>query len=261
MSKPQSSGPNRNRRRLLSGMAALGAGSLLAGCDRIADNASVKRALGSVEQLTYKAQRLIASRQALAQQFDKSQIAPVFRPNGTTNPQEDYYRAWVENDFADWRLTIDGLVEQPTRLSLAELSAMPSRTQITRHDCVEGWSCIGQWTGVPLADLLERVRPRDQARFVVFHCADHTYGGSDLYYESLDMVEAYHPQTILAYGLNDAALPVANGAPLRLRAERQLGYKQAKYVMRVELVDSFKNIHGGKGGYWEDRGYNWWAGI
>ncbi|NYT70879.1 molybdopterin-dependent oxidoreductase [Halomonas sp. QX-2] len=253
--------PDRARRRLLGGLCALGAGTFLTGCDRLSESAPVRATLSNVEQLSYKAQRLIASRQALAKEFDESQIAPVFRPNGTTNPQEDYYRAWVENGFADWRLTIDGLVEEPMTLSLPALREMASRTQITRHDCVEGWSCIGQWTGVPLADLLDRVRPADTARFVVFHCADHTYGGSDLYYESLDMIEAYHPQTLLAYDLNGEPLPVANGAPIRLRAERQLGYKQAKYVMRVELVESFKQLHGGKGGYWEDRGYDWWAGI
>lgn len=261
MTKSTSRLPDRGRRRLLSGIGALGAGALLAGCDRVSESAPVQKALGSVEQLTYKAQRLIASRQSLAQEFDKRQAAPVFRSNGTVDPQEADYRALAANDFVDWRLEIDGLVERPFALSLVELRAMPARTQVTRHDCVEGWSCIGQWTGVPLADLLDRSRPRDAARFVVFHCADHTYGGSDLYYESLDMTEAYHPQTILAYALNDAPLPIANGAPIRLRAERQLGYKQAKYVMRVELVESFKHIHGGQGGYWEDRGYNWWAGI
>jgi len=250
-----------NRRRVLSGLGALGAGALLSGCDRLSNNDTVQQAVGSVENLTRKAQRLIASRQSLAQEFDASQIAPVFRPNGETNPQEPAYRQMAKNQFVDWRLRVDGLVSQPMELSLDQLRNLPSRTQITRHDCVEGWSCIGQWTGAVLGDLLDLAGPQDDARFVVFHCADHTYGGSDLYYESLDMIEAYHPQTLLAYDLNGEALPVANGAPIRLRAERQLGYKQAKYVMRVELVDSFKTLHGGKGGYWEDRGYNWWAGI
>jgi DMSO/TMAO reductase YedYZ molybdopterin-dependent catalytic subunit len=136
---------------------------------------------------------------------------------------------------------------------------MPSRTQITRHDCVEGWSAIGQWTGVPLAQLLAVVRPRPEARYVVFHCADSF--GSAPYYESIDMDDAFHPQTLLAYMLNDKTLPVTNGAPLRLRVERQLGYKHAKYVMRLELVDDFSRIGGGRGGYWEDQGYQWYAGI
>lgn len=253
---------DRGRRKLLSGLGALGAGTLLSGCgDSVSRNPQVREALGSVEKLTRSAQRLVASRQSLAQEFDKSDIAPVFRANGTTDPQEPEYRRMVENGFADWQLRVDGLVNRPLELSLAQLREMPSRTQITRHDCVEGWSCIGEWTGVVLGDLLDQAEPHDNARFVVFHCADHTYGRSDLYYESLDMIESYHPQTILAYDLNGKALPVANGAPIRLRAERQLGYKHAKYVMRVEVVESFRDLYGGKGGYWEDRGYNWWAGI
>jgi DMSO/TMAO reductase YedYZ molybdopterin-dependent catalytic subunit len=143
---------------------------------------------------------------------------------------------------------------------------MPPRTQITRHDCVEGWSVIGKWTGVPLRQVLSRVQPLPRARYVVFHCAD-PMDGSDLqapgstYYESIDLVEAMHPQTILAYALNDAPLPVKNGAPLRLRVERQLGYKQAKYLMRMDVVERLDGIRGGKGGYWEDLGYEWYAGI
>jgi DMSO/TMAO reductase YedYZ molybdopterin-dependent catalytic subunit len=140
---------------------------------------------------------------------------------------------------------------------------MPSRTQITRHDCVEGWSAIGQWTGVPLAHVLRLVEPTAAARYVVFHCAD-TFDDQDPpapYYESIDLQDAVHPQTILAYGLNDQPLPVTNGAPLRLRVERQLGYKHAKYLMRLELVADFARIGGGQGGYWEDRGYQWYAGI
>lgn len=260
-SNPKERMPNRGRRRLITGLGALGASALLTGCDGASQSPRVQEVLGSAEALTRKAQRLVASRQSLAREFDKSRIAPVFRANGTTNPHESSYRRLAANKFADWRLRIDGLVQRSFELSLAQLRAMPSRTQITRHDCVEGWSCIGQWTGVPLGHLLDQARPKDTARFVVFHCADHTYGGSDLYYESLDMIEAYHPQTILAYGLNGARLPIANGAPIRLRAERQLGYKQAKYVMRLELVESFKRLYGGHGGYWEDRGYSWWAGI
>jgi DMSO/TMAO reductase YedYZ molybdopterin-dependent catalytic subunit len=140
---------------------------------------------------------------------------------------------------------------------------MPSRTQITRHDCVEGWSAIGKWTGVPLAQVLALAKPKAQARYVVFHCAD-TYGegGSKTpYYESIDMEDARHPQTLLAYALNGQTLPITNGAPLRLRVERQLGYKHAKYVMRLEFVADFAHIGDGNGGYWEDRGYQWYAGI
>ena len=143
---------------------------------------------------------------------------------------------------------------------------MPSRTQITRHDCVEGWSCIGKWKGVQLGRILEMVEPKPEAKFVVFHCFDSMDGPSldghdSRYYESIDLDDAHHAQTILAYELNDKALPVTNGAPLRCRVERQLGYKQAKYIRSIELVASFADIRGGKGGYWEDQGYEWYGGI
>jgi DMSO/TMAO reductase YedYZ molybdopterin-dependent catalytic subunit len=137
---------------------------------------------------------------------------------------------------------------------------MRSRTQITRHDCVEGWSAIGKWKGVPLSEVLSLVRPTSRVRYIVFHCADPMDRQGTKYYESIDIEDAYHPQTILAYELNDQPLPIKNGAPMRLRVERQLGYKMAKYIMQIELVDSFEHIDG-KGGYWEDRGYEWYAGI
>ena len=137
---------------------------------------------------------------------------------------------------------------------------MPARSQITRHDCVEGWSAIGKWTGVPLGHLLTEAGLQPQARYLVFHCADDFSGTA--YYESIDLIDAFHPQTILAYGMNDADLPIGHGAPLRLRVERQLGYKHAKFVMRVEAVASLAGIGAGKGGFWEDASnYDWYAGI
>ena len=138
---------------------------------------------------------------------------------------------------------------------------MPSRIQITRHDCVEGRSCIGKWKGTRLASLAELVAPRREARYVVFFCADAMNLSADKYCESIDLDGAYHPQTLLAYEMNDRALPIAHGAPLRLRDERQLGYKMAKYIMRIELVEYFTRIGDGNGGYWEYQGYDWWAGI
>ena len=169
------------------------------------------------------------------------------------------------NQFADWRLVVDGLVQRPARLSLADIRALPSRTQITRHDCVEGWSCIGKWKGALLSTVLQQVGLQPNARYLVFHCADPMEEGGDLsdakYYESIGLGDAVHPQTILAYEMNGQTLPVAHGAPIRLRVERQLGYKMAKYVMRIEAVESYARIGGGKGGYWEDRGYAWYAGI
>jgi len=157
---------------------------------------------------------------------------------------------------------VGGLVDIPTEFSLDQLRALPARTQITRHDCVEGWSAIAKWKGARLSALLQSVKPQSRARYVVFYCADPMENdGTDLYYESVDLDDAYHEQTILAYELNDQPLPVPNGAPVRLRVERQLGYKHAKYVLRIELVESFAKIAGGRGGYWEDQGYQWFAGI
>jgi DMSO/TMAO reductase YedYZ molybdopterin-dependent catalytic subunit len=158
-------------------------------------------------------------------------------------------------------LRIDGAVARPQVFSLAQIRAMPTRSQITRHDCVEGWSAIGKWTGAPLKLMLNAAGLRQDARYIVFHCADQMGNGA-LYYESIDLIDAFHPQTILAWGLNDQILPVGNGAPLRLRVERQLGYKQAKYVERIEAVADLSLIGGGKGGYWEDgAGYEWYAGT
>jgi DMSO/TMAO reductase YedYZ molybdopterin-dependent catalytic subunit len=248
------------RRKLLA-LAGLGAPTLLlTGCDRLGANPTFRDlVLGSGEWLSYHVHRLIGS-SALAREYDPSQMSPVFRTNGNTRPRSEDYLRQAEGGFAGWRLVVDGLVEAPASFSLAELRAMPSRTQITRHDCVEGWSAIGKWTGVPLAHLLGRVRLRPDARYIVLHCADDFRGTP--YYESIDLIDAFHPQTILAYGMNDADLPMGHGAPLRLRVERQLGYKHAKFVMRLEAVASLAPIGGGKGGFWEDTvNYDWYAGI
>ena len=247
-------------RRALAG----GGAALLGGCDRLSQDATFTKLLGSAEALNRSLRDGVGrAGPTLAQEFTKADLSPSFRGNGNTDPDSVPYKAMAANGFADWRLVVDGLVQAPASLSLAELRAMPSRTQITRHDCVEGWSAIGQWTGVPLARLMERLKPQPTARYVVLHCAD-TFNDDGVltpYYESIDLQDAIHPQTMLAYDLNGQALPITNGAPLRLRVERQLGYKQAKYVMRLELVADFAHIGGGKGGYWEDQGYQWYAGI
>jgi DMSO/TMAO reductase YedYZ molybdopterin-dependent catalytic subunit len=250
------------RRRFLGRMATVAGALVLTGCDRLSRTTWFPPILESAEALTRRVQRLITPRDALAKEYTEADLSPRFRSNGTAEPDDEDYLALAQNGFADWRLQVRGLVDRPLELSLAELRAMPSRTQITRHDCVEGWSAIGKWTGVPLAAVLARAGVRPGARYVVFRCADPMDDTEESkYYESIDMVDAYHPQTILAYGLNGAPLPVENGAPLRLRVERQLGYKMAKYLMSIELVESFDAIAGGKGGYWEDRGYEWYAGI
>ncbi len=215
--------------------------------------------LGSGERLSYQAHRLIG-RNALAPEFTDADMSPNFRTNGNTMPAPAEYKRHVETGFANWQLKVDGLVATPRGFSLAALKAIPARTQITRHDCVEGWSAIGKWTGVPLAALLDQVTLKPAARYLVLHCAD-DFGGNP-YYESIDLVDAFHPQTILAYTMNDQALSVGHGAPLRLRVERQLGYKQAKYIMRIEAVESLAGIGSGKGGFWEDQiGYDWYAGV
>lgn len=253
---------HRGRRAFLARAGAGAATLVLAGCDRLSRTGWLPPILESAERLNLRVQRLVTSRPTMAKEYDEADLSPGFRSNGTSIPDDRAYLALARSGFATWTLQVGGLVENPLRLGLAELRAMPARTQITRHDCVEGWSAIGKWTGVPLREVLARARPRREARYVVFGCADPMEGTeASKYYESIDMDDARHPQTILAYALNGAALPIANGAPLRLRVERQLGYKMAKYLMSIELVESFAHIRGGKGGYWEDHGYEWYAGI
>ncbi len=253
-----------SRRGLLAAGAATFGGLLLAGCDRLSNAPKFQSLLGTAERTTYGAQRVLLAGQPLAREFQEKDLSPVFRANGSTMPAGEAYQDLMNGDFVDWRLKIDGLVARPMSLSIADLKRLPQRTQITRHDCVEGWSAIGKWTGVPLGLLLRSVGLAPNARFAVFHCADDLEGsedGSGLYYESIDLIDAFHPQTILAHSMNGKPLEVAHGAPLRLRVERQLGYKQAKYVMRIEIVERFDRMGRGKGGYWEDRGYEWYAGI
>jgi DMSO/TMAO reductase YedYZ molybdopterin-dependent catalytic subunit len=252
---------NPRRSFLLRAVGGLGA-LLLSGCDRLSRTTWFPPILDSAESLTYRAQRLVTPRRSMAREYTEADLSPRFRSNGTAIPQDERYLALADGGFAEWRLHVSGLVEHPLALSLADLRAMPSRTQITRHDCVEGWSAIGKWTGVPLGEVLRRAGVSPRARYVVFRCADPMEGTEESkYYESIDMEDAYHPQTILAYELNGAALPIQNGAPLRLRVERQLGYKMAKYLMSIELVEGFTHIRGGRGGYWEDQGYDWFGGV
>jgi DMSO/TMAO reductase YedYZ molybdopterin-dependent catalytic subunit len=285
-----------DRRALLKRTAAAAGASLLAGCDRLSNARWFRRTLETGEDANLFVQRLLLSPAKLAPEYSEAEISPWFKPNGSTDPGDKSYKAMAKKNFADWQLEIGGLVEHPAKFSLADLRAMPARTQITRHDCVEGWSCIGKWTGVPLSDLLQKAGLKPQARYIVFDCADVMEGagsadddddeednkpegrsasnadsGQDdsensgakpvYYYESIDLEDAFHTQTILAYEMNGAPLPVPHGAPLRLRLERALGYKMAKYVMRIEAVDDYKRFGNGKGGYWEDRGYDWYAGI
>ena len=248
------------RRRFVGTLAASVGGVLVAGCDKLDRSQGFKDVLRSAEGLTMKAQRLITDRSALAREFGAADISPMFRANGNVMPDGAEYQRQANGGFADWRLTIDGLVARPLSVPLPRIRAMPARTQTTRHDCVEGWSAIGRWTGVRLSLLLDAAGLMQNAKYLVFHCADRF--GAYPYYESIDLIDAFHPQTILAWALNGQLLPIPNGAPLRLRVERQLGYKHAKYVTRIEAVDDLARIHRGKGGYWEDSNdYAWYAGI
>lgn len=302
--------PRPHRRGFLTAAAGLLGAAALGGCDRFAASPMGQRTLKLGEDANLFVQRLLLTPASLAKEFPASEISPWFKPNGTIDPPDRAYKALAATRFEGFRLRVDGLVERPQVLSLSDLRALPARTQTTRHDCVEGWSAIGKWTGVPLSEVLQRAGLKPDARYIVFHCADtmeYAAGGEEepetdttanpgmearsegaenqasdsqaagaeapadegdeaqgipvRYYESIDLTDAYHPQTILAYDLNGQALPVSNGAPLRLRVERQLGYKQAKYIMRIEVTESLKRIGDGGGGYWEDRGYEWYAGI
>ena len=249
-----------SRRALIASASAGFGGLTLAGCDRLSRAPAYIDLLNSAEGLTYRSQRLLQSGQPLAREFTAADLSPTFKLNGTIRPGAAAYQALMADNFASWRLGVSGLVARPLQLTLDQLKAMPARTQITRHDCVEGWSAIGQWSGARLGPLLQAAGLQPNARYIVFHCADELAAGSP-YYESIDLIDAFHPQTILAYALNGKPLEVGHGAPIRLRVERQLGYKQAKFVMNIEAVDRLDRIEGGKGGFWEDRGYEWYAGI
>lgn len=239
------------------------AGSLSAltvGCSPIGkalnENAQFHRMLGAAEPLN---QALIGTR-GMAKLYSESDIDRRFRTNGFDTPSDDSYRRLTQEAYRSYHLVVDGVVERPQSFALHRLRSMQAQTQITRHDCVEGWSAIGKWSGVPLASILDVVRPKDGARYVVFHCMDRSADGMP-YYESLDLQQARHPQTLLALDLNGTPLDADHGAPVRVRIPTQLGYKSAKWIARIEVVASFATIFAGGGGYWEDQGYEWYAGI
>ncbi|GAA4643493.1 molybdopterin-binding protein [Pontixanthobacter gangjinensis] len=244
------------RRSLLAGMSALFVGA----CSKVADS-SVGRSLFDASQRWHQSvHRSLADRMALAKEYSKAEISPFFRGNGSLTVDTPEYEASVVNQFKDWTLEVRGLVDTPLTLTMENIRSLTQRTQITRHDCVEGWSAIGEWTGPQLSTLLEAAGVQNDAKFAVFRCAD-TLAGRQ-YYESVDLVDAMHPQTIIAHELNGEPLEVQNGAPLRMRIERQLGYKHAKYLTAIELVADLADLGEGEGGYWEDRaGYQWYAGI
>jgi DMSO/TMAO reductase YedYZ molybdopterin-dependent catalytic subunit len=215
------------------------------------------------DRFNMHAQRLAMWSRPLVPEYRPDQITPNHPVNGGFGASyvdpDPGYSVLVKEGFRSWRLVIDGLVRRPLSLSLPEILSLPMRSQITMHSCDEGWSAIAKWSGVQLSEVLARSGVLPGARYVVFHCMDKIAGTN--VYTSIDLLDAMHPQTLLAYRFNDQPLPVGHGAPLRLRIELQIGYKNAKHIQRIELTDSLAHIGQGKGGLFEDYGYQWYAGM
>jgi len=209
---------------------------------------------GVGETLTYAAHRVLLYRQPLAREFRPKQISQNFPAINTTLPEDNFYQQDMATGFRQWTLTVEGLVARPSEFSLAQLKSFPSRTQITQHICEQGWSAIAEWKGVPLSAVLNAVGILPQAKYIFFNCIDG-------WWDSLDMADAWHPQTILAYGMNGRDLPVPHGAPVRLRVERQLGYKNLKYISSMTVTDNAKEWGKGQGAQGAENGYSWYAGI
>ena len=208
---------------------------------------------GPGETLTYACQRLL-SPHSHAREFPSAMISKAPFANPVAPPSEEFKRHQATG-FANWRLAIDGMVDRPGQFSLADLKTLPVSTQITEVSCEEGWSYIAQWSGTPLHVLLHAVGVHPQARYVVYYSIEKDW------WESIDMADALHPQTLLSYGMNGAELPVPFGGPLRLRVPRQLGYKSVKFVQRITVTDTLKNIGKGLGSASPEAGYAWYAGI
>ncbi len=236
----------------VAGLGALGGGLSVADrCGLIPANH--RGIYGVSETLTYAGQRLLTKLPSRAREFDRSQISAVVPVNGPA-PKSGPYEELRAGGFAAWRLDVDGLVANPGSLSLADLKGLPSSTQITHQACEEGWSFIAEWTGVPLAIVLERVGIRPEAKYVFFFTIDG-------WHDSIDMDDALHPQTLLAYGMNGPEMPIDHGAPLRLKVPRQLGYKNLKYLSKITVTDSAAGIGDGLGSGAPAAGYSWYAGI
>lgn len=208
---------------------------------------------GVGETLTYASQRILMAHGSLAREFSRSQVSTVCPINGDP-PEDETYQQQKANGFVDWRLTVDGLVARPLALSLADLRGLPLGSQITNQVCEEGWSFIAEWSGVPLSYVLDLAGVRPQAKYVAFFPFDDNW-------DSLDMPDARHPQTLLAYAMNGETLSAEHGAPLRVRVARQLGYKSVKYLSRITVTDTLRNIGKGLGSISPEIGYSWYAGI
>lgn len=243
---------NLSRRKLITGgLAAAGASGLVVAAAKLASRYGLippdyGGIYGAGATLTYASQRLL-TRHSMAREFPRSLISKDPFPNGDPPHDEDFRRLEV-GGFADWRLAVEGMVARPASFSLAELKSYPQRSQITHLACEEGWSFIAEWTGVPLSHVLELVGILPQAKYVVYYSVQRDW------WDSVDMADALHPQTLITYGMNGADLPVGHGAPLRVRVPRQLGYKSIKHVNRLLVTDNLKK-------YWPESSYSWYAGI
>jgi DMSO/TMAO reductase YedYZ molybdopterin-dependent catalytic subunit len=253
--KEKTTGLITRRGALIAGAAAVG-GVVLARFPKILPP-TCGNFLRMGDSFTYGMQRALLSDRALVREYRPEDLTS-FPATGTTDPAtkgkgelSDAYRRLQNGGFADWRLTVEGRVARPRAFSLAELKQFPPRTQITRHQCEEGWSAIGQWTGVPLSAVLDAVGVLPSARFVL-------YSAYDDWVDSIDMLDALHPQTILAYGMNGRDIPIPHGAPVRLRVERQMGYKSMKFLRRIVVADKFED--GGEKGNIQT-GWAWYTGI
>lgn len=223
---------------------------------KLNENGGFHKVLESAERVN---QTLIGTH-GRVREYSRADISSDFPLNSFDTPSDSSYMHLIATGFKPYHLVVDGAVEHPLKLPLAQLEHLMNASQITRHDCVEGWSVVAQWQGVRLADVVAMARPKHEARYVVFHTFDVDSNGTP-YYESLNLEQAAHPQTLLALRQNYKPITPDRGAPVRLRVPTQLGYKSAKWVRRIEVVASLKGLYEGKGGYWEDNGYEWYAGI
>ena len=250
---------NLSRRKLIrTGLAATAGASGLAVAGKLADRFGLippdhGSIYGPGETLTYAAQRLL-TRHSMAREFTHSQISKPPFQNGEPF-QGDAFKRLQAGGFADWRLRVDGMVARPASFSVAELRSYPSSSQITHLACEEGWSYIAEWTGVPLSHVLNVVGILPQAKYVVYFSMEPGW------WDSVDMADALHPQTLVTYGMNGATLPVGHGGPLRLRVPRQLGYKNVKYITRLTVTDNLKQFGKGLGSASPESGYAWYAGM
>ncbi|MBD5634256.1 MAG: molybdopterin-dependent oxidoreductase [Candidatus Eremiobacteraeota bacterium] len=236
------------------------AAAALAGCDStknaLNENAGVKSVLRVAQQLNHS----VIGTHGMAKLYAEADIDRDYPTNGNPTPTDGIYRALVRGGFASYGLPVGGLVERPHTFDLGQLRKLATLSEITRHDCVEGWSVIGKWGGVPVRTILALVRPTAGARYLVCYSFDRDDNGQQ-FYGSIDLHQAAHPQTQLSLDLNGKPVDPGHGGPVRLRIPTQLAYKSTKWVQRIELVSDFKGIFGGNGGYWEDQGYEWYAGI